>query len=425
MPSPPLVTIGIPVRNGARFIRDALDSAIAQDYPQLEILVSDNASTDETRAIVQDYAQRDPRIRYWRNPTNIGLVPNFGRVLAEARGEYFTWLACDDILSYRNYVTKTVAFLEANPDVGLCSTDFDMLDLAGPGKVLPWRFPEIYPDRDPAEVRALYFSWPQAPACFAVYGVGRRDVMAKASFNGRKHRGRFAVTHMEYPILLAVLKQARIVALPEVLRTYRRNPQSAYHRETDRMSGLDYVRLGLQTKMMLLRKALSFPLPAEERRRLLRRVLANFVPRTVRSARGEAKRLRIAAEERRQLILSLRQVVAERRDLVVTHGLEPRSRPVRPGLSEDDLAPPGEAPPAPSRLPPWAEPIRDAAETLFTDFFRRPSAEHQARRRKDMVDSLVLRQLCEDRLEEIHHLNAEAERYLSIMQQAEAARRSA
>jgi glycosyltransferase involved in cell wall biosynthesis len=415
-PSPPLVSIGIPVRNGARFIREALDSALAQDYPQLEILISDNTSTDDTAAIVQEYTRRDARIRYWRNPADIGIVANFGRVLAEARGEYFTWLACDDILSYRNYVSKTVAFLEANRDVGLCSTDFDILDLAGPGKMLPWRFPEIYPDRDPAEIRALYFSWPQAPACFAIYGMGRREVMAKAPFEGRSHRGSFAITHMEYPILLAVLKQARIVALPETLRTYRCNPQSAYHYENARTSGFDYVWLGLRTKVMLLREALHFPLPVAEKRLLLLRVLQNFVPRTILSARGETRRLRIAVEERRQLVLSLRQEIERRRDVVLKHGLGPAPEPARSGLSEDDLAAPGTVPAVASRLPAWAEAIRDATETLLADFFRRPSAQCLARRRQDMVDSLVLRQRCEDLLQEIHRLTAEAERYLAMMQ---------
>jgi glycosyltransferase involved in cell wall biosynthesis len=106
--------------------------ALAQDYPHLEIVISDNASTDDTGAIARQYPERDPRIRHWRNQTDLGVVGNFGRVLEEAQGQYFTWLASDDILSSRNYVTRTVTYLEANPDVGICSCDFHILDLAGP-----------------------------------------------------------------------------------------------------------------------------------------------------------------------------------------------------------------------------------------------------------------------------------------------------
>lgn len=423
--SQPLVTIGIPVRNGARHLRDALDSALAQDYPHLEIAISDNASTDDTGGIARQYAERDPRIRYWRNPADLGIVGNFGRVLAEAHGQYFTWLACDDMLSSPNYVTRTVAYLEANPDVGICGCDYHILDLAGPGKLMPWRFPEIYPGRNPGEVRTLFFSWPQAPACFAIYGMGRREALARAPFDGRIYRGQFAVTHMEYPILLTVLKHGRIVALPEILRTYRCNPRSAYHREIDRLSGLDFVRLGLQTKRMLLRVALGFPLPPAEKVRLLANVLRNFLPRTFRSTRGEARRLRIAAEERRQLIIALRNEIGRRRDVLVRHALECAPSPGGPPNDiPDDLIAPSVTTLLPTRLrlPLWVGPIREAAEHLFTDFFWPPSAQRQAQRRNDIVDSLVLRQVCEDRLREIHRLTAEAEQYLARMQQAEHAR---
>jgi hypothetical protein len=248
--------------------------------------------------------------------------------------------------------------------------------------------------------------------------MGRREALARAPFDGRLYRGEFAVTHMEYPILLTVLKQGRIVALPEILRTYRCNPQSAYHRELDRLSGLDFVRLGLRTKRILLRVALGFPLPPAEKVRLLANVLRNFLPRTIRSTRGEARRLRIAAEERRQMIIALRQEIGRRRDVLLRHGLECPPN----NSSSDDLIAPSPTTPLPTRLrlPLWVESIRDAAENLITDFFWPPSAERQAQRRKDVVDSLVLRQVCEDRLLEIHRLTAEAEQYLARMQAGEA-----
>ena len=89
-PVRPLMSIGVPVYNGERHLRAALDSALAQDYPNLEILISDNVSTDGTEAIARHYIRSDSRVRYWRNPVNIGAVKNFGHVLAEARGRYFT-----------------------------------------------------------------------------------------------------------------------------------------------------------------------------------------------------------------------------------------------------------------------------------------------------------------------------------------------
>jgi glycosyltransferase involved in cell wall biosynthesis len=92
----PLVSIGMPVYNGERFLRQALESILVQDYGNFELIISDNASTDTTGKICQSYADRDARIRYVRNETNLGASPNHKRVFEMARGEYFKWAAHDD-----------------------------------------------------------------------------------------------------------------------------------------------------------------------------------------------------------------------------------------------------------------------------------------------------------------------------------------
>ncbi|MGE3539063.1 MAG: glycosyltransferase family 2 protein [Candidatus Tectimicrobiota bacterium] len=92
----PLVSIGLPVYNGARCIRQALDSLLAQTYTHLELVICDNASTDDTGAICQAYAARDARVRYYRNPINVGLFNNFRLAVQRSTGEYFMWAAVDD-----------------------------------------------------------------------------------------------------------------------------------------------------------------------------------------------------------------------------------------------------------------------------------------------------------------------------------------
>jgi glycosyltransferase involved in cell wall biosynthesis len=92
----PLVSIGMPVYNGEKFIREALDSLLAQTFTDFELIISDNASTDNTEAICLEYAAKDARIRYVRQPENRGVLFNFQFVLDEARGEYFMWSAHDD-----------------------------------------------------------------------------------------------------------------------------------------------------------------------------------------------------------------------------------------------------------------------------------------------------------------------------------------
>ncbi len=90
------VSIGMPVFNGEKYIRDALETLLSQSYRDFELIISDNASTDETAVICQQYAARDSRIRYIRQPQNIGVHANFGFVLEQARGKYFMWAAADD-----------------------------------------------------------------------------------------------------------------------------------------------------------------------------------------------------------------------------------------------------------------------------------------------------------------------------------------
>jgi len=92
----PTVSIGLPVRNGAAFMDRALRSLLAQTLSDFELIISDNASTDATPAIIAHYASQDTRIRVVRQDENLGAIGNFLFVLSEARGEYFLWAAADD-----------------------------------------------------------------------------------------------------------------------------------------------------------------------------------------------------------------------------------------------------------------------------------------------------------------------------------------
>ena len=114
MSSQPLVSLGIPVYQGERYIAQALSCACSQTYRNLEICVSDNASTDATLEICQDFARRDPRIRLEVTDRNRGSAWNFNHVVSMAHGEYFKWLAADDLIAPR-YVERVVERLQ-QPD---------------------------------------------------------------------------------------------------------------------------------------------------------------------------------------------------------------------------------------------------------------------------------------------------------------------
>ena len=114
----PLVTIGIPTYNRVLLVGRAIDSALAQDYPQLEIIVSDNASTDGTAQACRERAAGDRRLRYARQPHNIGATRNFEEVLRLASGEYFMWLGDDDWID-PNYVRLCLGTLVDDAGIAL------------------------------------------------------------------------------------------------------------------------------------------------------------------------------------------------------------------------------------------------------------------------------------------------------------------
>ena len=116
-----LVSIGVPVYNGEKELARALDSLLAQDYPNLEIIISDNHSTDSTPEICQQYVQKDPRIKYYRSENNYGSFWNFNRVFELSSGEYFMWAAHDDRRDL-SFVSSCLEKLEQCPDAVLCQT---------------------------------------------------------------------------------------------------------------------------------------------------------------------------------------------------------------------------------------------------------------------------------------------------------------
>ena len=117
----PLVSIGIPVHNSESTLAATIESALAQDYINFEILISDNASDDNSLEICREYARHDSRIKLFEQPENIGAVANFVFVLNQAKGGYFKWLASDDIISI-NSLSLSVANLQKNQENTSCST---------------------------------------------------------------------------------------------------------------------------------------------------------------------------------------------------------------------------------------------------------------------------------------------------------------
>ena len=130
MNAAPRLSVGLPVYNGENYLAESLDALLGQSYEDFELIISDNASTDGTADICRRYGKQDSRIRYIRQPRNIGLAPNHNFVFQQSRGELFKWAASDDLYG-RDLLRCCVDALDAHPEVVLAHSWEAAIDKAG------------------------------------------------------------------------------------------------------------------------------------------------------------------------------------------------------------------------------------------------------------------------------------------------------
>lgn len=176
----PRVTIGVPAYNAERYLALSLDSLLGQTYRDIEIVVCDNASTDGTEVIARRYAERDARVRYVRNPENIGAGRNFIRCVEVARGEFFRWQSADD-LSAPTFVQRCVEVLDAHPDVIQAYPRCTLIDECG--AELEQYAEKIQALADSPRERYLHVMHHLA-LVNALYGVMRTDALRRTAVHG-------------------------------------------------------------------------------------------------------------------------------------------------------------------------------------------------------------------------------------------------
>jgi len=207
----PKVTIGLPVYNGARYLEGAIEALLAQDMPDFDLVVSDNASTDATPEILAAFAAREPRLRVIRQPQNIGASRNFTAVLDEARAPYFLWAAHDDRYA-PSYLRKTLAAIEANPTAVLAVSQIRFVD--SQGQELPeWKgFPNLHTVGLPRveRLRQLF----ARTGWYAIYGMARPEHFKLAGMD-RQAFGN------DVHALMRLLLLGDIVRVDETLFDYR------------------------------------------------------------------------------------------------------------------------------------------------------------------------------------------------------------
>lgn len=201
----PVVSIVVPSYNHARYLREAIDSILAQDYPTIELIVIDDGSTDGSAEILKSYGTRF----HWETQPNQGQVATLNRGWLMSRGEILAYLSADDVLLPRA-VTSAVRCLEANPDAVLSYCDFNLID---PDSAVVRRVRA--PDFDYRKM-VTQMICPPGPGAFF-----RRSAFEKA---GTWHTGFRQMLDYEYWLRLGL--HGRFVRIPEVLAAYRVHPGS-------------------------------------------------------------------------------------------------------------------------------------------------------------------------------------------------------
>jgi glycosyltransferase involved in cell wall biosynthesis len=128
--SKPKVSICLPVFNGAAYLKEAIESALAQTFSDFELLIADDGSRDASVEIAQRYAAIDPRIIFWTNTKRLGLFANYNACMAKARGTYIKLFAQDDLIE-PNTVDRMVEVLDNYPNVTLVSGGKSLIDQSG------------------------------------------------------------------------------------------------------------------------------------------------------------------------------------------------------------------------------------------------------------------------------------------------------
>jgi glycosyltransferase involved in cell wall biosynthesis len=192
----PRVSIGLPVWNGEDFLPKALDSLLGQTFSDFELIISDNASTDATQAICLAYGERERRIRYYRNETNLGLQANTQKVLDLATAPLFMW-ACHDDEWDPTYLAKMVEQLDRDSSLVLAGSNAASIDERGTLRTF-YDIHRVYVlDADYERARRMISEHPQGGHAFLIVAVMRTHVaqrLSLADFNAisNLNRGKYA-----------------------------------------------------------------------------------------------------------------------------------------------------------------------------------------------------------------------------------------
>jgi glycosyltransferase involved in cell wall biosynthesis len=292
------VGIGLPTHNGERYIREALDALLAQDYPDIRLFISDNASTDGTPEICLEAARHDDRVAYRRSEQNTGAVGNFNRTFELAAGEYFMW-AADDDRWHPSYVRRCVEALRANERAVMATTGLRFIDETGQLIDADYSIfdnPDLSSDsvRERAAVLVRRGGW------YQIYGVARRVAIERS----RRLRD---VYGPDVGLVMELALQGPIASVPDVLFWYRQYQARTEAARVTRQGNLPNEDRVLSAKYTYLQESLSETVKASD---LPWRIKAHVTADIIRAAYIEDTPL--SRHTRKELARRVRLAIADR-----------------------------------------------------------------------------------------------------------------
>lgn len=231
----PRVSIGMPVFNGEKYLRDSIGSILNQTFQDFVLIISDNASTDHTQEICLQYAQQDNRIRYCRNERNIGGPMNYNRAFELSSSEYFKWAAYDDVLA-PEFLNKCVNVLDKDPSIVGCHCRTGRIDQNGTflgyyNEGLLKKIDSPKPHERFRDLIGLYYT------TTPFHGVYRASWFARSQRHG-------SYIGADRNLVAELSLMGRIYEIPECLFFWREHPDSytSMFYGSDRKDTLDRLR---------------------------------------------------------------------------------------------------------------------------------------------------------------------------------------
>ncbi len=258
--------IGLPVRNGEAFLAEALRSILDQTFGDFQLLISDNACTDRTGEICRHFAGLDPRVRYSRNPVDLGAAANFNLVFARSTSRFFKWAAHDDVLEPR-FLERCLEVLDSDPSTVLAYSKIRRIDAAGEVTGTC----DIARRFDAGRPHQRWAALIRRHPCVSVFGVVRSEAL-------RRTRGLGPYVASDLCLLAELGLAGKIFEIPEYLFRRRDHPDTSCRKMADPTERIAWFDPRRQGRIVLPEWRLAWeyaktvfrvPLPAGERVRCL------------------------------------------------------------------------------------------------------------------------------------------------------------